>query len=278
MTTKTSSINRQTKTAVLEKIPYWLLLCLLFFILFLWLIANNGSYTKIFFALLQGVGTTIYVSFIAFSIALIFGFLLTLGRLSRNLIFKHAAQVYIEIIRGIPMLVLLYYIAFVGAPELVKLFNFLAFPLIKIGIFAQWNVRDLNFVWRAILALAIGYSAFIAEIFRAGIESVVVGQSEACYSLGLNRWQAMRLVILPQAFRNVLPPLCNDFVAIVKDSSLVSALGVQDITQIGKVYSASTFLFFETYNIVAFLYLVMTISLSLLIRFLEKHLKKHKNY
>ena len=99
------------------------------------------------------------------------------------------------------------------------------------------------------------------------------GQREAAWSLGLTRLQTFRLVVLPQAVRTVLPPLGNDFVAMIKDSALVSALGVQDITQLGKVYSASTFLFFETYNVVAFLYLVMTISLSLLVRALEGHLK-----
>ena len=83
-------------------------------------------------------------------------------------------------------------------------------------------------------------------------------------------------VVLPQAFRNVLPPLGNEFVAMIKDSALVSALGVQDITQLGKVYSASNFTFFETYNVVAFLYLIMTISLSLLVRMLEKRLSRHK--
>jgi polar amino acid transport system permease protein len=99
---------------------------------------------------------------------------------------------------------------------------------------------------------------------------------EAAKALGMTRWQAMRYVILPQAVRNVLPPLCNEFVAMIKDSALVSALGVQDITQLGKVYSASTFKFFETYNVVAFLYLVMTISLSLMVRGLEHHLDKKK--
>ena len=100
------------------------------------------------------------------------------------------------------------------------------------------------------------------------------GQVEAAQSLGLSRWQTFRLVVLPQAIRTVLPPLGNDFVAMIKDSALVSALGVQDITQLGKVYSASTFLFFETYNVVAFLYLVMTLSLSLLVRGLEQRLKR----
>ena len=128
------------------------------------------------------------------------------------------------------------------------------------------SVRQLDFTWRAILALTIGYGAFISEIFRAGIQSVPPGQMEAALALGMRRWQALRRVVLPQAVRNVLPALGNEFVAMVKDSALVSALGVQDITQIGKVYSASTFRFFETYNVVAYLYLCLTISLSLLVR------------
>ena len=128
--------------------------------------------------------------------------------------------------------------------------------------------------WRAIAALTVSYSAYLAENFRAGIEAVPKGQTEAAASLGLTRWHAFRLVVYPQAIRTVLPPLGNDFVAMIKDSALVSALGVQDITQLGKVYSSSTFLFFETYNVVAFLYLVMTLSLSLMVRGLEARLRK----
>jgi polar amino acid transport system permease protein len=128
--------------------------------------------------------------------------------------------------------------------------------------------------WRAIFALTIGYSAFLSEIFRAGIEAVPLGQSEAAQTLGLSRRQTFGLVVLPQAIRIVVPPLGNDFIAMVKDSALVSSLGVQDITQLGKVYSASTFMFFETYNVVAFLYLVMTVGLSLIVRALESHLKQ----
>jgi len=97
---------------------------------------------------------------------------------------------------------------------------------------------------------------------------------EAAEALGLKHGQVMRRIVLPQAIRNVLPALANEFVAIIKDSSLVSALGVQDITQLGKVYSASTFKFFETYNAVAFFYLCLTLTLSLLVRRLEKRLKQ----
>jgi len=133
-------------------------------------------------------------------------------------------------------------------------------------------VRDVNFTARAVIALTIGYSAFISEIFRAGIESIGRGQMEAARSLGMSYGRAMRHVVLPQAIRNVLPPLGNDFIAMLKDSSLVSVLGVQDITQLGKVYAASTFQFFETYNVVAYLYLIMTVGLALILRGVEKRM------
>ncbi|NBO20826.1 MAG: amino acid ABC transporter permease, partial [Rhodobacteraceae bacterium] len=99
------------------------------------------------------------------------------------------------------------------------------------------------------------------------------GQVEAAQALGLSGWQRFRHIVFPQAFRMVLPPLGNDFVAMVKDSSLVSVLGVSDITQLGKVTAAGNFRYFETYNVVAFLYLTMTIGLSLLLRRIERHLK-----
>jgi ABC-type amino acid transport system permease subunit len=135
------------------------------------------------------------------------------------------------------------------------------------------RTRDFPLLWRAILALAIGYSAFIAEVFRAGLQSVDRGQIEAANALGLSPWLRFRLVVFPQAFRTILPPLGNDFVAMVKDSSLVSVLGVMDVTQLGKVTAAGNFRYFETYNVVALIYLLMTISLSLLLRRLEARLR-----
>ncbi len=219
---------------------------------------------------------TLYVSLVAYILASLLGLLFGLLRVSKSRVVREAATFYVEIIRGIPMLVILYYIAFVGAPALISFLNFLAAPLINGGIIGKFSVRKLDFTWRAIIALTLGYSAFISEIFRAGIESIHKGQMEAALALGMSRWQAMRKIILPQAVRNVLPPLGNEFVAIIKDSALVSALGVQDITQLGKVYSASTFKFFETYNTVALLYLVMTISLSMFVKYLEYRLAKFK--
>ncbi len=135
-------------------------------------------------------------------------------------------------------------------------------------------VRDVSLMWRAIIALMIGYSAFIAEVFRAGIQSVDKGQVEAAKALGLSRYQRFRLVVFPQAIRVILPPLGNDFVAMVKDSSLVSVLGVADVTQMGKIYASGSFRFFETYSIVAYVYLVLTIGLSLALRAVEQRLRR----
>lgn len=260
---------------LLARLPYWLVAALLLAVFFLWGIVNNGDYRVIFNATVKGVGTTVYVSLVAFVLAIGLGLLMGLMRVARQRVLREAATFYVEIMRGIPMLVILYYIAFVGAPALVNARNWLAAPLINLGVLNVLNVRQVDFTARAVMALMLGYGAFISEIFRAGIESIGRGQMEAAQSLGMTYAQSMRYVILPQAVRNVLPPLGNEFIAMLKDSALVSALGVQDITQLGKVYSASTFRFFETYNVVAFLYLAMTLGLSLGVRALERRFKRH---
>ncbi len=263
----------------LTRLPYWLLAMILLGIIFLGVMLTRESYTVILKALVQGVWVTVYVTFIAYMLAMLIGLLIGLLRVSGNRVAREVSTFYVEILRGVPMLVILYYIAFVGAPSLVAGVNWIGDGLVGTGFLAglgaplaEMQVRDLNFTARAIIALTIGYSAFISEIFRAGIESIGRGQMEAARSLGMTAGQAMRYVILPQAVRNVLPPLGNDFIAMLKDSSLVSVLGVQDITQLGKVYSASTFRFFETYNVVAYLYLVMTVGLALLVRGIEKRM------
>ena len=242
----------------------------------LWVFVTKEEYRVIFLATSKGLLTTLYVSGVAYLAATLLGLAVGLMQQSRRRLLREVATFYVEILRGVPMLVILYYIAFIGAPALVSAINWLIGPLIAADLVNAVRVRDLSFVSRAILALTLGYSAFIAEIFRAGIESIHRGQNEAAQALGMSRWQAMRFVVLPQAARNVLPPLGNEFVAMIKDSALVSALGVQDITQIGKVYSSSTFRFFETYNVVAFQYLIMTITLSIVIRMVEQRLQSHR--
>ena len=257
----------------LSRLPYWLLAALLLGVMGFWVIANNENYRVIFAAVSKGMWTTIYVSFVAYTLALITGLVWCLMRVSHSRMLQEISSFFVEILRGIPMLVLLYYISFVGAPALVALLNWMGRPLISAGVIEALNIRQVNFTARAVLALSIGYGAFISEIFRAGIESIDKQQTEAAQTEGATYWQTMRFILLPQAVRNVLPALGNEFIAILKDSALVSALGVQDITQLGKVYSASTFKFFETYNVVAFLYLVMTLGLALFVRWVERNLK-----
>ena len=254
--------------------PFWLLAAILLAVLFFWLIAADYDYRIIFSALRHGVAVTLWVTIVAFALAAALGLVVALGRISRLRVIREIATFYVEIVRGIPVLVLLFYIAFVGAPQLVHLWNWAFDWPIRARLLPPLSVRDFDLTWRAIVALTVSYSAFLAEIFRAGIEAIPRGHLEAAWSLGLSRRHAFRLIVLPQALRIVLPPLGNDFVAMIKDSALVSALGVQDITQLGKIYSASTFLFFETYNVVAFLYLVMTLSLSLMVRGLERRLRR----
>lgn len=263
----------------LAQLPWWLLIVALIGVVLLWSITTNESYQVIFERVREGFGTTIYVTLVAYALALILGLIIGLARVSANKVIYHLSTFYVEIMRGVPMLVLLYYIAFVVGPALVSAINTIGQAMLASSILpdiaaslANMAVRDLDFTARAVLALTLGYAAFLSEIFRAGIESIERGQMEAARSLGMTYWQAMRYVILPQAIQRVLPPLGNDFVAMLKDSSLVSVLGVRDITMLGKVYSTSTFRFFETYNVVAFLYLSMTIVLSLGVRYIEKRM------
>lgn len=279
MTAQTfSAQRRRSPSDFFSRLPYWLLAAILLGVLLLWNILTDAGYNVIFSAVAKGVFVTIYVCLIAYAFAVVVGLIFGLARISNNRAVLEVSSFYVEIVRGVPMLVILYYIAFVGAPGLVDLINWLGVQLATVGLpalgtpLADFSIRSLNFTTRAIIALVIGYSAFISEIFRAGIESIDPGQMEAARSQGMTYWQAMRYVILPQAIRRVLPPLGNDFIAMLKDSALVSVLGVQDITQMGKVYAASTFRFFETYNVVAFLYLVMTIALSLLVRYMERRM------
>ncbi len=238
--------KRQAAYTFFERIPYWLLAALFLGVLMVWRITTNDSYATIFAAVAKGIGVTVYVTIVAYAGALVLGLFVGLARVSKNRVVYEIATFYVEIIRGVPMLVLLLYIAFVLAPALVYAINWLGMQLAGLGasaqLLAEFRVRDFDYASRAIIALIIGYSAFLSEIFRAGIESIERGQVEAAQSLGMSRWQVLRLVVLPQAIRRVLPPLGNDFIAMLKDSSLVSVLGVPDITQMGKVYAASTFL------------------------------------
>ncbi|HLP69948.1 MAG TPA: amino acid ABC transporter permease [Rhizobium sp.] len=257
--------------------PWWLAALVLIGLVLAAVIAFNDLYAQVFTVVGKGVFVTVFVTLVAFFLATLLGLCIALLGLSDSLVLRQIARFYVEVIRGIPILVLLFYVAFVGAPAFVVLYNLAVSPLVSAGWLEPMVVRDLSLMWRAIIALMIGYSSFIAEIFRAGFQSVEKGQLEAAMSLGLNRYQRFRLIVFPQAIRVIFPPLSNDFVAMVKDSSLVSVLGVADVTQMAKVYAAGSFRFFETYSIVTYVYLVLTIGLSLVLRRIEKRMREHGN-
>jgi polar amino acid transport system permease protein len=265
----------------LARFPWWFVAMILIAVSTAFIIYFKGNYREAFGRIVIGLGVTIATSLVAYGIALVLGLLAGLGRISRNVVLNNLATLYVELVRGIPMLVLIFFIALVGVPLVVDGMNSLGVWLNTLGLTAVGAIltgltnQAIAMNVRAIIALAVTYGAFLAEIFRAGIQSIGRGQMEAARSLGMSYGQAMRHVILPQAIRNVLPALGNDFVAMVKDSSLVSLLAVRDITQVARLYSGSTFRYREAYITLSVLYLTMTVALSLVVQFVERRLRKH---
>ena len=252
-----------------DDFPWWLILLVGIGLWLFYEVWANQIYADVLATLAKGIGITVMVTLVAFGGACVIGLALAVAGLSRWQVLRQAARLYVEVMRGVPIIVLLLYVAFAAAPALVVAVNW-----VLQGLGAEpWKTRDFPLIARAVIALTLAYSAFLAEIFRAGLVAVEKGQVEAAKALGLSGWQRFRLVVFPQAFRTILPPLGNDFVAMVKDSSLVSVLGVSDITQLGKVTAAGNFRYFETYNVVALVYLTMTIGLSLALRRLEARLR-----
>ncbi|HML22965.1 MAG TPA: amino acid ABC transporter permease [Aggregatilinea sp.] len=293
--TEVPRVNPQKRNILIRRIsraPWWLLVLALLIIWFALSVHDKHPYPTVFRAVKQGVVTTIWVSLVAYAVALILGLIVALLRRSSNFIVYQMVTLYVEAVRGIPTLVLVYYMALAFIPKVVSLGNDLGEQLMTYRLvlpvlgtitfhslgtwMAEFQIRDVDNAYRAIIGLSISYSAFLSEIYRAGIESVSQGQIEAAKSLGMTRWQTMRLIVLPQAFRVVLPPLGNDFIAMLKESSLVSVLGVQDITRRGQTYAASTFTFFQVYNVVALTYLVLTLTLSLAVKTMEWYLDRGK--
>lgn len=245
-------------------------------------VRQRGNYGTAFDFIKIGLKVTVKTALIAYGVALIFGLLAGLSRISTNVVLNNLGRLYVELVRGIPMLVLIFFIALVGVPIVVDGLNAFGVWLTEKGLDAiaaplnTMNNQAFGMNTRAIIALAVTYGAFLAEIFRAGIQSIGKGQMEAARSLGMSYAQAMRYIILPQAVRNVLPALGNDFVAMVKDSSLVSVLAVRDITQVARLYAGTTFRYREAYITLSVMYLTMTVLLSLLVQLVERRLRANE--
>jgi len=201
--------------------------------------------------LLTGLYMTIKLSIVAIFFAIIIGVLTGVARISSNPALKKLAITYIELIRGTPLL--------------VQIFIFYFF----IG-----TVFHLSRFTAGTAALAVFTGAYIAEIVRAGIQSIPKGQMEASRSLGMNYFQAMRHIIMPQALKRTLPPMAGQFISLIKDSSLVSVIAITDLTKSGREIVTSTFSPFEVWFSVALLYLVLTSSLSFFVQILERRLSE----
>jgi len=201
----------------------------------------------------DGIWVTFKVTVGAILLALVIGLFAGLGRLATNRVINGIASLYVEVIRGIPLLVQLFYI-----------------------YYALGRIVNIPAITSAIIAMAVCYGAYMGEIFRAGIQSISKGQMEAARSLGMNKTQAMIHVILPQAVTVILPPIGNEFVALLKDSSLVSILAVADLLRRGREFASESFTYFETYTMVALIYLIMTLFFSKLISIMEERIRAGK--
>ncbi len=219
-------------------------------LLLLLILIKPAPYRDIFYITIKGVPVTFQVTVFAILGSLILGLICGLGQVSRIRLFNLVAGVYVELIRGIPLLVQLIFIYY------------------ALGRFFR-----IEGIIAAIIALSICYGAYMGEIFRAGIQAVPKGQMEAAIALGMSRGQALRKVILPQTMKIILPAIGNEFIAMLKDSSLVSVIALRDILRRGREYISRTFLSLETMLIVALIYLVITLVLSRIVAMMEDRLK-----
>ncbi len=248
-----------------ETFPWWLLIILAFLVAMFVLILTTSDFRDAFEFMRDGLSVTIYATLVGFALAMVIGLVAGLGRVSKNVVIRNVATAYVEFVRGIPLLVALFVFVLVLVPIIVEAIAGIGIPI---------TIRDVSPENRGVIALAIIYGAYLAEIIRAGIQSVPPGQMEAARSTGMTHVQAMRYIVLPQAVRNVLPALGNDFIAMLKDSALLSVLAIGEITHRAKLYAGSSFDIREAYLALTFLYLTMTITLSLVLQLLERRLQR----
>ncbi len=206
-----------------------------------------SDYSQFF---IDGTKITIGISICTLILGFLVGVIVCMARISRNKIFSILGSIYIEFLRGTPLLVQIYIIYF-------------GFPTIGIK-FPDVGPIPSEYI-SAIVALSINSSAYIAEILRSGIQSVDKGQMEASRSLGFDYSTSMRLVIIPQALKNVLPALANEFIVLVKESSIVSVIGIQDLMYSADIVKGNTYLAFEPLLVAAMIYFVLTFTLSKLV-------------
>ncbi len=217
-----------------------------------------GSFTHLKPGILvEGLLLTLEVSFLAIIFGIVLGLFAGLARISKNPALRWGAITYIELIRGSPLLVQIF------------LWYFVVGTVIN-TMLSQYGMGQISPLWFGVMALAIFTGAYTAEIVRAGIQSVHRGQMEAARSLGMSYPQAMCKVILPQAFRRILPPLAGQFISLVKDSSLLGVISIRELTKASREVVTSSLQPFEIWIVCAILYLVLTFALSMFVQYLER--------
>ena len=200
--------------------------------------------------LIEGLFVTLKITGVSLVLSFSFGLITALFRLSASMVARYAARVYLEVIRNTPLLVQLFFIYFVISP-----------------------VLDISRFASAVLALSLFEGAYASEIFRSGIVSIPAGQWEAAYTLGLTKFDTYRAVILPQAIKRMLPPLTSQAVSLIKDSALVSAIAIYDLTMEGRAIISETYLAFELWFTVAAIYLLVTATLSVTVNIMENRMR-----
>ena len=250
-----------------DTFPWWGAVILTILVWMAFKIITDDDYDLAWTRIWPGLRITIEATAEIFAIALVIGLVFGMGQLSRNVVSRNVARTYVEFVRGIPILPLMFTLALVIVPQATNALNG------RLDAWFGWEFK-LSFQWRAVVTVALIYGAYMAEVFRGGIQSIPPGQVEAGRSLGLSRRQTMNSVVLPQAMRAMIPPLGNNFIAILKDTSLLSVLGVLEITQRARQFSASSFKFREGYFVSVFIYLVLVMALSLLLSVLERRMTR----
>jgi polar amino acid transport system permease protein len=245
--------------------PWWWLVAAVAVLIVLMAVFKPDPYLNILNFVKDGIWITVQLTLISFVFILIIGLIGGIGRIYKNPVIHFIATLYVEIVRGIPLLVQLIWWYF-AAPAVIKSIG------AAIHFSAMENYKS-NALFLAIVGLSVCYGAYMAEIFRAGIQSIPKGQMEAARSLGMNYFQSMRHVIIPQAIRVVLPPVGNEFIMLIKDTSLVSAVAMADLTRRGREYMAAHFNPIETWTMIALIYLIITLLSARLISWLETRRK-----
>jgi len=249
--------------------PWWWLVVAVAALIALLVILWPVPFREIVIFARDGILVTIVVTVASYLLTVIVGLLGGLGRIAKSKLIFGLASLYVEVVRGIPLLVQLIGWYFVS-PVIIQ----------KLGLWL--NLQPLveyraNPIITAIVAITVCYGAYMSEIVRSGIQSVPRGQMEAARSLGMSHFQAMRHVVLPQAFRVILPPMGNEFVSLLKESSLVSVVAVADLTRRGREFMSAHFNPIETWLMVALLYLVMTIVAARVVSYIERR-SKYERY